>query len=316
MKVVILTEGGQEIGFGHITRCIALCQAFDKEGAATEFIVNGDSKTKELLKDNKHRTFNWLKERNKLFELASYANLVIIDSYLAAKSIYDSISEITNGQMAVIDDYRRLEYPRGIVINPSIYGDELNYPLKEELVYLLGKNYIILRNEFRKIPQKKINKEVKNILITFGGVNCYDLVHKIIDDCKASFGFNFYTIDPEKKKLKAKEMLDLMLETDICISGGGQTTYELARVGIPTIGICFAENQKLNLEGWQKKGFIDYVGECIDNDISTKIAEAINNLIPRRERVMRSEIGRRNVDGKGAERIGKTLSKVQAHGLS
>ena len=31
-KVIILTEGGKKVGFGHITRCISLYQAFEEKG--------------------------------------------------------------------------------------------------------------------------------------------------------------------------------------------------------------------------------------------------------------------------------------------
>ena len=39
MKVFIITEGGRNISFGHITRCLSLYQAF-KEKIRLEFIVD------------------------------------------------------------------------------------------------------------------------------------------------------------------------------------------------------------------------------------------------------------------------------------
>ena len=71
-------------------------------------------------------------------------------------------------------------------------------------------------------------------------------------------------------------MLNLMLKSDICISGGGQTTYELARVGVPTIGICLAENQKNNLMGWKSLGFIENL--CWDNEDESLIEEIYNSF--------------------------------------
>ena len=38
-KVFILTEGGENKGFGHITRCTSLYQAFEEKGIIPEFIV-------------------------------------------------------------------------------------------------------------------------------------------------------------------------------------------------------------------------------------------------------------------------------------
>ena len=310
MKVLILTEGGEKIGFGHITRCIGLYEAFEEKGIISEFVLNGDNNTLDLLKNKNYQIFNWLKEKDKLFKLVKNANVVIIDSYLAEKSLYDRISELTDGQIVMIDDCNRLGYPKGIVINPSIYGDSLNYPQKEGVVYLLGKDYIILRKEFWDISEKKINKEVKNFLITFGEINDFDLVYKMGNYLKGKFDFNFYTVDSKKNRHDAKEILNLMLKADFCISGGGQTTYELARIGVPTIGICLAKNQRLNLVGWQEKGFIEYVGWYNNSNLLNKIEGSINKFLTYGKRIKRSKIGRNSVDGKGALRLVEMILEI------
>ena len=49
MKVFIITEGSKNTGFGHITRCLSLYQAFKKRGILPTFIINGDNSFKYLL---------------------------------------------------------------------------------------------------------------------------------------------------------------------------------------------------------------------------------------------------------------------------
>ncbi|MDD5292056.1 MAG: UDP-2,4-diacetamido-2,4,6-trideoxy-beta-L-altropyranose hydrolase [Candidatus Omnitrophica bacterium] len=304
MKAVILTEGSKDIGFGHITRCLALYEAFKDKNVQPVFIINGDSSIKYLLREKKYQLFNWLKEKNKLFNILREAGIVVIDSYLASRDLYNKISEIIpSGILAMVDDYNRIKYPEGIVINPSIYMDRLNYPQKEGMVYLLGKDYVILRKAFQKIPVKRINKKARDVLIMFGGINHSALMHKIIDYLEKIFDFNFYVVEPMKNRLSARRVLNLMLNADICISGGGQTTHELARVGVPTIGVCFAKNQRRNLKGWQENGFIEYAGWHNDNNVVVKIKNAIEKLMPYAERVRRNNIGRKFVDGKGSQRI-------------
>ena len=92
MKVIILTEGGKNIGFGHITRCSALYQAFEEKGIIPEFIVNGDDSILDLLSDKRHQIFNWIEKKEYLFDYIKNADIVIIDSYLAEKDIYERIS--------------------------------------------------------------------------------------------------------------------------------------------------------------------------------------------------------------------------------
>ena len=105
-------------------------------------------------------------------------------------------------------------------------------------------------------------------------------------------------------------MKKVMLESDIAISACGQTLYELARVGVPTIGICAAENQLQNIEGWRKSGFLEYIGWHNDENLPERILEAINKLTPYKERAKLSEIDRSCVDGRGAKRIRTKLIKI------
>ena len=311
MKVIIITEGGRRIGFGHITRCLSLYQAFEEMKIAPGFIVSGDDSVLDLLKGKDCRIFDWLREKEKLLALIKGADVIIIDSYLANKTLYNKISEAICGAgiLIMIDDYKRIEYPDGIIINPSIYGDRMDYPKKKESIYLLGKDYIILRPEFRTsaIPIKVINKEIKKVLVTFGGMNHVDLIHKIMDYLKSRFDFTFDCVDYRERRVNSKEMLELMLKADLCISGGGQTVHELARVGVPTIGICLSENQRMNIEAWQEKGFIKYIGWSNDANLLKNLELAVEKLSSDKLRTKMSMIGRKFIDGLGTSRIVKEI---------
>jgi spore coat polysaccharide biosynthesis predicted glycosyltransferase SpsG len=101
----------------------------------------------------------------------------------------------------------------------------------------------------------------------------------------------------------AAEMKKVMLESDIAISAGGQTLYELARIGVPTIGICIAENQLQNIEGWRKSGFLKYVGWYSDENLEQRLKSSLRYLANKRIRMHTSEIGRKVIDGQGYKRI-------------
>jgi RimJ/RimL family protein N-acetyltransferase len=49
-------------------------------------------------------------------------------------------------------------------------------------------------------------------------------------------------------------MAELMTASDIAVSAAGQTLFELARCGVPTIAVGVAENQRHNLEGFTDAG--------------------------------------------------------------
>jgi len=329
MKIFILTEGGKDIGFGHIARCSSLYQAFEERGITSKLIVNGDESVKYLLKGKDHILIRWVREKSELIKLIKNTDFVVIDSYLAQKPLYDKISYITDGRIAIIDDYNRLSYPKGTVINPSIYGDKIHYLKKSKTTYLIGRNYVMLRKEFRRVPKKLIRKNISDILITFGGIVSADFIIRLVAFLLKKFpNLTYHIVMPVREfdisnlihnyniklysKLSDLDIRNLMQKCDICISGGGQTLYELARCGVPTIGICLAENQIRNLKGLQKEGFLKYVGWYTDPMILSRISKTVEFFIPQRMRECKSMMGANIVDGKGTARVVDNILKKHA----
>ena len=325
MKVVIVTESGQHIGFGHLSRCISLYEAFKERGVAPELIVNGDNSITDLLRDKNYEVFDWLQEKDKLFKLVKNTDAAIIDSYLADISSYESLSNLVKTPV-YIDDNQRLDYPKGIVVNGNIYAEELDYPKKDGIVYLLGSKYIPLRKEFWKVPKKEIKGKVESIMVTFGGDDARNMVPRILRLLRESYpelkknviiGKACQNIDEIKKEAdkntnliyypNAEKMKQIMLESDIAISAGGQTLYELARVGVPTIGICIVENQLGNVKGWEKVGFLEYAGWYKKSNFMEELKRSLEYLEDASVRKSKSKVGKEFVDGKGSCRLVSTL---------
>ena len=179
MKVFIITEGGKNIGFGHITRCLSLYQTFEERGIKLKFIVNVDNDVEYLLKKVNYKIFNWLEEKNKLFGILKGADIVIIDSYLADISVYNTLSDLVKLPV-YIDDNKRLDYPDGVVVNGNIHAKKINYPKKDGITYLLGTKYTPLRKEFWEVPEKKIREKIESIMVTFGGDDAKNITPKIL----------------------------------------------------------------------------------------------------------------------------------------
>ncbi|RKY38562.1 MAG: UDP-2,4-diacetamido-2,4,6-trideoxy-beta-L-altropyranose hydrolase, partial [Candidatus Omnitrophota bacterium] len=161
-----------------------------------------------------------------------------------------------------------------------------------------------------------------SIMITFGGDDMRNMTPKILGFLRENYpelkknvivGNAFQNIDEIKKSADkntnliyypdAKKIKEIMLESDIAISAGGQTLYELARVGVPTVGICVAENQLRNVKGWERIGFLEYVGWYNKNDVLEKIKDAVEYLKNVKTRESKSKIAKKFIDGKGSLRI-------------
>mgnify|MGYP001608926932 FL=1 len=154
MKVKIVTEGGNNIGFGHITRCSALYEAFEEKEIPIQMFINGDSSIESLLNGKKYHIFNWLEQKKQFYKKFKSSDIVIIDSYLADYDFYKYISDFTKFS-AYFDDYGRINYPKGTIINGAIFSEEIYDSLDEQHHYLLGSNFIPLRKVFWDVPEKK-----------------------------------------------------------------------------------------------------------------------------------------------------------------
>ncbi len=311
MKAVIFTEGGKKIGFGHVTRCLALYYALKMRGISVHLIINGDKTIQDILRSEKYIRIDWIKENSVINKLIKGSDIVIVDSYLANRQFYARISKLSNVPV-YLDDNKRLDYPFGIVINGVPYANELGYRKQKGAIYLLGLHYALLRKEFWDIPQINIRRKIKRILITFGGMQHFELINNLAGYLESQFGVEVYAVDKIKPRCSARRMLNLMLKSDLCICGGGQTTNEVARCGLPSIGVCFADNQSNNLLVRKKNGFLESAGWYNDRELFGRIKEIIDRMDYRR-RLFLSLKGRRFIDGQGAIRAVDTILDFVPH---
>lgn len=321
MKVFILTEGGKGIGLGHIARCTSLYQAFRKREISVQFMINGGSGLKSLLKGKDCRIFNWLKEKEELFKRVKGADIVVVDSYLANLEFYKEISAITK-MPVFIDDNRRIDYPKGIILNGAVCCQNLYFPGKKNMEYLLGAKYIPLREEFWEMPEREIKKNIESIMITFGGDDSRNMTLKVLKLLEENYpevkkkvviGKVFQNADKIKEASRcnvelfygpdAKVMRKIMRESDIAVSAGGQTLYELARVGVATIAIAVVKNQLNNVKGLEKIGFIKYAGWWQDQGIMEEVLKKAKSLESYEAREKISRVTRELIDGRGCLRV-------------
>ena len=305
MNVAILTEGGKNIGFGHVARCSSIYQAFEQFNISPKLIINGDDSVKSILPNMDVDIKNWIED----LSIISDVDIVIVDSYLANIEVLTEISNCVP-LVAYVDDNNRLDYPKGVVINGTLDVSNMNYQKRDDVVYLVGNEFIPLRKDFWDIPKLKINDSIENILITLGGNDLRNLTPKILELLNNNFpkinkkiiiADSFENVS-EIEKLKnsnveliyspnSAEIIDAMSSVDLAISASGQTLYELACIGVPTVAIGIIDNQKNNILNWKKQGFVEYAGCWNDKNI----------------RYDKRLLGIQAVNGKGSINIAKSI---------
>ena len=321
MEVVILTEGGKNYGYGHVARCSAIHQAFEHYDIFSKFIVNGDESIGPILPEINFEIINWLDD----FSEIPKADIVVIDSYLADLDFYNKLSE-DSSLVVYIDDNNRLNYPKGIVVNGTLDVSNMKYSQNENITYLIGKDFIPLRKDFWDISKLKINEDIENILITMGGNDLRNLTPKILKLLNKEFprvtkkviiADSFNNV-PEIENLKdnsvdlsyspdSYEIIKIMSNVDLAISASGQTLYELACIGVPTIAIGIIDNQKNNILNWINQGFIEYAGCWNDDNLINNVLNKIHYLQDKNCRFDKRLLGIQAVSGKGSINIVKNV---------
>lgn len=287
-KLLVITEGGKEFGFGHLTRTLSLCQAFEKYNYQIKYFVNGDSSVENILSKYEFELISWEDETQRLFSNVKKSNLILIDSMKISDILVKQIEALNIPVIFFDDEKRKNLLDKGFVIDWTVLSEKSDYfiPKKKAVSYFLGSKYTALRKDFMEATPIKIKKNINSILISFGGADVRNLSPLILEKLVKLYpnvkkqiiiGPSFQNIEEIKKvkddntqllfNLNSKEMLLCMKNSDLAISAGGQTLYELAKVGLPTLAILLVDNAKDDTLGWSKVGFLKYLGWYDDKDL-------------------------------------------------
>lgn len=302
--ILIFTESLSTTGLGHLGRCTALAEILIESGNKVEIILHSDGTglggeikvTIEVLNWKSEKELNKICNRKK-------PKLIIVDSYLANTKDYIKISNKVP-KLICVDDMQRIEYPKdSIILNPGFGGRFIDYDNRRHKIFT-GPGYALLRKPFRKpIKYQPIRTNIERVLITVGGDDKKNIVPQLLDIVNSEFsnwrkevivGPSFKNLEKIKQNsdsntylhqgLSALEIRDLMLDVDLAITAGGQTTYELAKCGIPMIVMEIVENQRKNIQGFMSEDLALFINLDNMNQFPFLLKENLDFLSPRKNR--------------------------------
>lgn len=331
MKVIIYANGSSAIGIGHIIRTLTLAKELKKREIYVEYIIdNSDSSIIKLLQNN---GFYVIVVEDILNYLSSHQkpkyDLAIVDDYSINENGINKFYNIAK-KIVYIDDLAKFsEYNMDILVNSSIEALSIDY--KGCAKKLLGPKYAILRDEFRNKKYKVPKPNVEKVMITLGGGDENNITKDILDSLLDNYNDIEYNIilgnsykykdfmienyKDEKVKfhINTNDMAKAMLDSDLAISAGGNTLYELSACGTPTIAIIIADNQRKFVQAIHRKTGIDYI-DLVENKLCNIKMDFLNifnkniNNYNRREQISKNMF--HLVDGEGCIRIVDEIIKL------
>lgn len=340
--LVVRADASAEIGTGHFMRCLALTQAWKDNGGKVIFITL--CKSEELLKRLNEEDFE-VKQipsyypdssdlETTLQVLAQYPDSwIVLDGYHFDTSYQKTIKE-AGYHLLVIDDMGHLPYYHvDILLNQNINAERLSYRCDSATQLLLGTRYALLRQDF--LPwrgwKREVPKLAHKILVTLGGADSGNVTFKIIDALKTLNMSELevrIVVGPANPNIKSIEnaalftqcnfqilqqvenMPELMAWADVAISAGGTTCLELAFMGLPSIVLVLAENQRLIAESLRKKGIALNLGWHEGISVAKIVYILTNLLFDKDKRMELSHRARKIIDGLGAMRVAECIAKM------
>jgi len=254
-NLLILTDGGASIGFGHLMRCIAIKNVW--RYGASQLLAHMED---DAAGPDGVEIFDWLNQPQKLNQFASENTIVLVDSYRPSINYFHLIKSIFKF-VVVLDDYNRISYPVDLVLCSGVYAMDMDYGNQVALV-LGGPEYVIIRPEILAIKQVKISQEIETVLVTFGGSQPNETLYQRVIQLIEGAGFQAVVVTGNDRlarnlvastsqvygRLAPAAMAEIMASVDVAVAAAGQTLNELAWLGVPTFLIRTGIDQQGNWE--------------------------------------------------------------------
>lgn len=194
------------------------------------------------------------------------------------------------------------------------------------LNHFYGHEYFILRDEFLYTPEKVIEKKVRNILVSFGGVDPNNFTRRILellsDFCAehamgiiviAGMGYKYTEqlikdFPGAEVKKNITNISQEILNADIVFTSAGRTTFEVASIGVPCIVLCQNLRETTHFFASEKNGFYNLgLGEDVAD---AAILEAFNETLDFNLRKLMNNRMLRNQLKNGKSNVLKLIKKT------
>jgi UDP-2,4-diacetamido-2,4,6-trideoxy-beta-L-altropyranose hydrolase len=339
--LVFRVDASTQMGTGHVMRCLALAQAWNTTGGVCHFCTNEQFpvaladrlETESIVRvELKSAPGSLADAIETIMHCQEYdAKWLVLDGY-HFDAAYQREVKSSNLTLLVLDDYGHTDhYYADLVLNQNAYAHAGFYPRIETYTkLLLGCKYALLRREFWPwrgnidlIKRNSLNSPSK-ILVTLGGSDPNNVTSKVLESLR-SFDQQQIKVNlivgggnPHLEILHAmcndlddlvnvhsnvSDMSNLISQADLAISAGGSTCWELAFMGVPSLLIILADNQRLNVEKLSSLNVAFNLGQH-EKLSSQTITSNILNLLKDPDLI--SEMRQKSlklVDGYGSSRV-------------
>lgn len=338
---LVRADAGPDIGSGHVMRCLSLAQALNAVSWRV-FLIS------KALPDGLREL--WMQAGRGLIDLPSNTQVGSKqDAQLTARHLVGMDAQALIVDHYGLDaDWEQAANPEGraalAIDDPPLRAHSTDWLLNQNLVedtssaradgtgLLQGPRYALLRPEFAMYRgrHKRQFGPVRRVLISLGGFDPKGYTWTVVQRCEALLGASVildvvvgpdnpdqaalqaWASEQEHRLLtvQAQDMAARMMAADLAVGAGGSSAWERCCLGLPTVCVVLADNQRVPVQLGQRAGVL-----CDGGDLRTangldclvEASQALKNDAGARERMSHAAL--KLVDGQGAGRVAACLNR-------
>lgn len=266
---------------------------------------------------------------------------VIVDHY-ALDARWETEAVPRGTPVMAIDDLADRSHACDILLDQNQGRSDSDYDglVPETALRLIGPKFALLRPEFaiaRPVSLARRNEpHLHHVMISMGGMDADDITGQLLDGLMATAqdgglpeGLRLSVVMggmaphlnsvlaraatlpcPCDIRVDVEDMAALMSSSDLAIGAAGSTSWERCCLGLPTLQLVLADNQRSGAEALAKSGAAVLIGDGLPKDWSTVLQEHLRiNATPTRLREM-SQAAARLVDGEG---VARAMAQIRLH---
>ena len=333
-------DAGPGVGLGHLSRCIALADAVSDRGAQAILLVPAGGATSANALATRHLVEVLAPptrggEADLMDTIARShrhgCGVVVVDSYAVDAQYLGRLRE-AGLFVTFIDDLAREAVPAQVVVNGGAQAAQLPYRSSTgDTRFLLGPEYALLRPE--SLARASVERgAVEQVLVTVGGddpLGATSMLIGLLDTAPGTFAvvatvgpFSVRRHEVEAAAVRSRRVVktvsaatglsECVAIADLAVSAAGQSLYELAACGLPTIAVELFDNQAGSVAALAAAGVVRSAGRLSDPECAARLLEHLATLIADpSERARQRLAGTLMIDGHGADRVAAVLCQTR-----
>lgn len=326
-SVIFCCEASDKIGSGHVMRCLTVANFLRSNGWDCSFSVSDEAlKVVPALSTSGHHIIG----KQEAFDKKN-TDIVVVDNYsLSAKD--EVLYRQSARHIVIFDDLADRSHDCDLLLDQTFGRDPDEYGclVPDHAVVLTGAEYALVRPEFSVMRMRTLKRRredkglMRRVLVTMGGTDP-DNVTSIVIDGLAGTGLeidivlgaaskHIAVIESRVRALQSKgvkinlhvnagNMLELMMRADIAVGAGGTTSWERCSLGLPTLLVEVADNQRTIAKNLEEAGAVYNLGRY-ENLSSHAVSDAIGRFKTSPDLLSRMSVCAAKIcDGGGLERM-------------